>query len=245
MYEERPSRIPGAYVWRSITGGGSVRVLPDGCMDLLWSDDGIVIAGPDTRAHLFARRPGVAMTGLRFAPGFGPRVIGAPAHAFTNERVPLDAVLRAPIVREIEDDLADSDDPGTKLEQLALEAAGPRPANERLIDHIIDRVRDATPVAHLADEVGLSSRQLHRRCLDAFGYGPKTLARVLRMVGALELARAGVSFADTAARSGYADQSHLSRDIKELAGVSLRQLVGDSSGANRSTELPSGSRTTA
>jgi AraC-like DNA-binding protein len=222
-----------------------VRVLPDGCMDFMWSSDGLVIAGPDTHAHVFARRPGVAVTGLRFAPGFAPRVIGAPAHAFINERVPLDAVWRAAIVRQIEDGLAASDDPGAALEDLALDATGLRFPNDRLVDRIIERVRAAVPVARIANEVGLSSRQLHRRCLDAFGYGPKTLTRVLRMTDALEMARSGVSFADTAARAGYADQSHLSRDVRELAGVSLGQLVGESSAANRSTALPSGSWTTA
>lgn len=245
MYEERASRIPGAVVWRSITDGEPVRVLPDGCMDFLWTEDGIVIAGSDTRAHLFARRPGVAMTGLRFAPGFAPRVIGAPAHAFTNERVPLDAVWRASVVHRIEDDIAASGDPAAQLEALALELSAPHRGTERLVDHIVDRARDATPVARIADEVGLSSRQLHRRCLDSFGYGAKTLTRVLRMVGALDMARAGVSFAAVAARSGYADQSHLARDVRQFAGVSIGQLVDGSSGANRSTELPSGSRTTA
>ena len=245
MYEERPSRIPGAFVWHSVTGGEPVRVLPDGCMDFLWSADGITIAGPDTHAHVFTRRPGVSLTGLRFAPGFAPRVIGAPAHAFTNERVPLDAVWHASLVRQIEDELAASAEPGATLEKLALDTRGPGDAHEGLVDRIVDRLRAAMPVARIANEVGLSSRQLHRRCLDAFGYGPKTLARVLRMTEALEMARAGLSFADAAARAGYADQSHLSRDVRELAGIPLGQLVGDSSAANRSTELPSGSRTTA
>ena len=245
MYEERSSRIPGAYVWQSTTSGEPIRVLPDGCMDFLWSRDGLVIAGPDTHAHVFVRRPGVAVTGLRFAPGFAPCVIGAPAHAFINERVPLDAVWSAAIVRQVEDDLATSHDAGTALEDLALDASGQRLTNDRLVDRIVDRVRAAVPVARIAHEVGLSSRQLHRRCLDAFGYGPKTLARVLRMTDALDMARAGMSFADTAARAGYADQSHLSRDVRELAGVPHGQLVGESSAANRSTALPSGSWTTA
>ena len=39
------------------------------------------------------------------------------------------------------------------------------------------------------------------------------------------MARSGVDFADAAARSGYADQAHLARDVKALAGVSLTQLI--------------------
>jgi AraC-like DNA-binding protein len=56
---------------------------------------------------------------------------------------------------------------------------------------IVTRLRAGTSVVATADAVGLSARQLHRRCLDSFGYGPKTLARVLRMERALALA--GVS----------------------------------------------------
>jgi AraC-like DNA-binding protein len=58
----------------------------------------------------------------------------------------------------------------------------------------------------------------------AFGYGPKTLARVLRMRRALRLARGGVSLAEVAARCGYADQAHLAREVKDLAGVPITVL---------------------
>lgn len=77
-----------------------------------------------------------------------------------------------------------------------------------------------------ADELGLGARQLHRRSLVAFGYGPKTLARILRLRRALVLARAGVPYAETALRSGFADQAHLARDVRELAGVPLTRLLG-------------------
>lgn len=59
----------------------------------------------------------------------------------------------------------------------------------------------------------------------AFGYGPKTLARILRLRRALALAGAGVPFAETAARCGFADQAHLARDVRELAGVPLGRLL--------------------
>ena len=77
----------------------------------------------------------------------------------------------------------------------------------------------------IADRVGLSTRQLQRRSTAAFGYGAKTLSRILRMQRALTLVRGGVRPADSAARAGYADQSHLSRDVKEMAGVPLGRLI--------------------
>jgi AraC-like DNA-binding protein len=78
----------------------------------------------------------------------------------------------------------------------------------------------------IADRIGLSTRQLQRRSTAAFGYGAKTLNRILRMQQALELVRRGVRPADSAARTGYADQSHLSRDVKGMAGVSITELMG-------------------
>ncbi|MER7163197.1 helix-turn-helix domain-containing protein, partial [Streptomyces lydicus] len=81
------------------------------------------------------------------------------------------------------------------------------------------------PVAEVALSVALSERQLHRLSLDAFGYGPKTLARVLRLVRALDLARAEVPWAEVAARAGYADQAHLAREVKSLAGAPMGALL--------------------
>ena len=81
-------------------------------------------------------------------------------------------------------------------------------------------------VADTADALGLGARQLHRRALVAFGYGPKTLARVLRLQRALGLARQGVPFAETAALAGFADQAHLARDVRDLAGLPLSELLG-------------------
>ncbi|MGH4019104.1 MAG: helix-turn-helix domain-containing protein [Pseudonocardiaceae bacterium] len=51
-----------------------------------------------------------------------------------------------------------------------------------------------------------------------FGYGPRRLARVLRMGRALDEARTGAPLAQVAAGCGYVDQAHLSREVRALAG---------------------------
>jgi AraC-like DNA-binding protein len=84
-------------------------------------------------------------------------------------------------------------------------------------------------VAALADGLGLSERQLRRRCLELFGYGPKVLDRVLRLERALAAARRGAPFALVAADAGYADQPHLAREVRALAGVPLGELLGEPS----------------
>jgi AraC-like DNA-binding protein len=214
-------------------------------MDLIWDGRDVLIAGPDTHAQVFTSDLPTTMTGLRFAPGFGPRVIGLPAHALTDLRVPLGAAWSATAVDRLTEELASAKAPGRVLEGTSLHIAGARDADSFLIDHITERARRGETVATIASAVGWSTRHLQRRCRDAFGYGAKTLERILRMATAVELAYDGVGFADTAARTGYADQAHLAREIKELAGVPLGQLVAAGNVANSSTEFPSGSWTTA
>jgi AraC-like DNA-binding protein len=48
---------------------------------------------------------------------------------------------------------------------------------------------------------------------------------VLRFQRALRLARAGGRLADVAAVVGYADQAHMARDTRRLAGVPLTDLL--------------------
>jgi AraC-like DNA-binding protein len=76
----------------------------------------------------------------------------------------------------------------------------------------------ATPVPALAAAVGLGERQLRRRFDAAVGYGPKMLARVARFRRALALVRAGEPPAAAAYEAGYADQAHMTREMRALAG---------------------------
>ena len=74
----------------------------------------------------------------------------------------------------------------------------------------------------MARDLGLSERQLHRRCVAAVGYGPVLLRRVLRFrrfVSRIDAGGASGDLAGLAAEAGYADQAHLTRESRELAGL--------------------------
>ncbi|MGH9040297.1 MAG: helix-turn-helix domain-containing protein, partial [Acidimicrobiia bacterium] len=89
------------------------------------------------------------------------------------------------------------------------------------------RADPRAPVATLAESLGVSERQLHRRCTAAVGYGPKTLARVLRFRRFLALAsrHPGAGLAGLAAEAGYADQAHLTRECGRLGGTTPARIV--------------------
>ncbi|WP_055525489.1 helix-turn-helix transcriptional regulator [Streptomyces graminilatus] len=226
MYEERPSLLPGATVWTKTPAGpcDTWPVLPDGCMDLLWSEGRLLVAGPDTRPYVPEGAP-AHWAGVRFHPGTAPALLGVPAHELRDRRVELAELWGAAEARRLAARVHAAADPATGLEELALRMAALAPPPDPLLTGLVVALWAGRPVARTADELGLSARQLHRRSLAAFGYGPKTLARVLRLQRALALARQGVPFADTATRAGYADQAHLSRDVRELAGMPLGRLL--------------------
>ena len=54
MYAERASALPHVVAWRSVTPPGAPpkRILPDGCLDLIWRDGEVFVAGPDTTAQV-------------------------------------------------------------------------------------------------------------------------------------------------------------------------------------------------
>lgn len=227
MYVERASRLPGAVLWTNTPSNGAAGlVLPDGCMDLLWNDGRLLVAGPDTRAQVPVGSPS-RWAGIRFYPGTAPTFLGVPAHELRDRRVELAELWPLAEVRRLTARVNSVADPTSGLEEVALErAANLRRRPDPLLRQVVAALDAGRPVAATADELGLGARQLHRRSLAAFGYGPKTLARVLRMQRALALARGGVPFAETAVRAGYADQAHLARDVRELAGLPLGELLG-------------------
>jgi AraC-like DNA-binding protein len=74
-------------------------------------------------------------------------------------------------------------------------------------------------VERLAAEAGWSRKQLWSRFRSQIGLTPKGAARLLRFDGAARLLAAGHSAAGVAADSGYADQSHLHRDVLAFTGM--------------------------
>lgn len=216
--------IAGAQVWTAVSDGSGHRVLPDGCMDLLWMDGHLVVAGPDATAFVSQERPGAVTTGLRFAPGAAPGVIGVPAAALRGQRVPLAALWPSADVERAEETVATSLHPGRTLEALVVEWGHGDGAPDALAAEVTRRARAGERVTAMSSAVGLSDRQLHRRSLDWFGYGPKTLSRILRLDTALGLARAGAPLAAVAAQCGYVDQSHLAGDTRALTGATLGEL---------------------
>jgi AraC-like DNA-binding protein len=224
-----------ACLWAQITpDGGPARaalVLPDACSDLIWEQGrGAYVAGPDTGPVRTVMKAGSVVLGIRFRPSAGGPALGLPLSELRDQRVDLEDLRRRDARR-----LSGSLDPDTAAIR-ALELAGtlvadgdPDPAATRAAVLLADPRARAEDVAA---DVGLSMRQLRRRCHTVVGYGPKTLQRVLRFrrfVARLDAGppsgQDGHDLAALAAQAGYADQAHLTRECRALAGLTPAALA--------------------
>src|SRR5262245_51825593 len=82
-----------------------------------------------------------------------------------------------------------------------------------------------TPIDELARRAAVSRRQLERNFAHWVGTCPCHLAQVARLQSVSRHAQTGASLADIAAHAGYADQSHMTRAVRHLTGLTPRQFV--------------------
>lgn len=190
---------------------------PDGCMDLVCIDGRIQVIGADTRSRLYQSVPGSVVTGVRFDPGVLPQLLGIPAHVLADMQVeaadvlPAGGLARAPVAVAV-----GHIDGAVTLAALAADLYYKHGRIDPLPVRAARALDSGQDIAGVANDLGYSTRQLRRRSLDWYGYGPKHLARVLRYQRAANHLNAGFSRTEAAAAAGYADASHLWRDERDL-----------------------------
>ncbi|MEV4569863.1 helix-turn-helix transcriptional regulator [Nonomuraea sp. NPDC049419] len=79
-------------------------------------------------------------------------------------------------------------------------------------------------VTSLAAELGVSRRYLELGFRRVVGLSPKTVARVARFQRAMEVLRRPGATLSAAVACGYADQSHLSREVRAMTALTPKQL---------------------
>lgn len=85
--------------------------------------------------------------------------------------------------------------------------------------------RGLVRVDELATETGWSRTRLWSRFRSQVGLSPKAAARLVRFDHAAHQLAAGLSASRVAAESGYADQSHLNRDVQAFTGTTPTALA--------------------
>jgi len=199
------------------------RIVPDACVDVVWTGARLVVAGPATGPVLTEVPAGRQAFGVRFRIGAAGAALGLPASELRDRTVPLEDVWGAA---------------APEVEEAAL-AGGARALAGAILARVEEEPDVAVRAAAAGVPVGLGERQLRRRFVDSVGYGPKTLERVLRFQRFLALARSRAPLARLAFDAGYADQAHLTRECTRLSGLPPAALLaagavpaGERSGAS-------------
>lgn len=208
-------------------------ITPDATIDLQWIDGRFRVAGPDKEPQIETPAAGAVIVGFRFRPGAAAGWLGVPASEIVGGRLDLQD-LWGTRARELSDRIKAATDLPAMLRQLE-ETVGMRTEGRDALDQQMGRafgvldegLPPETPlVPFLQRQLHMSERTLRRRFEDAFGYGPKTLDRILRFHRFRRLQRQGEgSTALLAIEAGYADQAHLIRESRRLTGVTPTALA--------------------
>lgn len=216
-------------LWQSVreNKASTTPILPDGCIDIIWSgEQPPFVVGPMTVPVIRDASEGLTSFGVRFRPGMAPALLGVLASELVDGRVLLRDLWHGDQVARWEDVTATRPDAIRSL--LAAQQARGDTA-DLVVRDAIARIAHypADSVSDLANRYGLSDRQLRRRFADSVGYGPKLLQRVLRLQRLLWLA--GQPGAPDLSRLshavGYADQAHMTREVRALAAVAPGRLL--------------------
>ena len=224
------SRVDVYWINRPGDGAG-VCVLPDGCIDLVFrggADGGRLFASALIERPLPTTTTSAWFVGVRFRPAMARAMLDLDPIECRDRDLPaplIDAGLGALEQRLM---ACASADEAFAILQHAVDArlaqregAGAPP---RVQEAVALLARDGE-VHRVARAIGISERSLHRELVRWSGLAPKPLARILRMQRCLAALRAGrMPLATLALSLGYADQAHMTRELKTLAGVTPREI---------------------
>ena len=217
------------HCWSAIPEGSGrsfYEILPDGNMNLMFrfSSSGwrLTLLGPRTETASVELDAASDYFCMSFRAGQALRLADVHPAELTDNFVEIEK-----LGGERVDSLADRlHSLGPASRQVVMEGlvrgAAPlvRDARCREAAALLSLHRGVLRVNDLADGLGLHVRSLERLFLEQVGMTPKQQARLVRLGSLSAALRTGgyASLAGLAHAFGYADQSHMIRDFKELTG---------------------------
>ena len=232
------------------------RVVPDPAVSLCFTrtpdDSGhcqsrLLLIGPVANARMFEPDPGSHMTAVRIKLEWCRALLGVAPREHEDAEHPYAFALPS-LGGPLEDRLARTRTAAEVLRLLveflrvrtaAVQAARraaymPAPPLVRVGMEMLRESAGRLRLGALSAPLGVTDRHLRRAILAETGISPRRFARVRRLHALLRDADAGKAsdaakpgWAALAARHGYADQSHLIREMQALVGVTPAQLLAE------------------
>jgi AraC-like DNA-binding protein len=213
----------------------SHEVFPDGCVSLLYrrnhrlGTDVLLLKGLSLEPFYTGVFAGDIHWGVRFLPGAASKILRTdpkdiptqPVNGRVLPHLTSGLIDRLQVCRDF------SDARRVFSEMLVRLAIDPLQTDRQvaLAVKLISKSDGESRISEIADSVGLGRRQLERRFRQCTGMTPKQFSRVRRFRATAEnLVESNVKWADCAAEMGFADQSHLSREIFSLTNHSPKSF---------------------
>lgn len=194
-----------------------------------------IVHGPQSSYYVTGPKPKGQIIGVSFHVGMAGAILGVPLHELQDRHVCIEDIWGSRAA-ELRERLAFAANPEAAIKMLErdLVARLQRPlllhpaVAHALCPAIVhaasasnEALRPAIRVAEIQKQSGYSPRHFIALFRSNVGLAPKQFYRIQRFSAALaRIARGRMTLADVALSSGYADQAHLSREFRELAGVS-------------------------
>lgn len=227
------------------------RVVPDPAVSLCFTrtpdDTGpgsprLLLIGPVAHARMFKPDPGSHMTAVRIKLEWCRALLGVTPRDHEDAEHPYASAVPS-LGGPLEDRLARTRTPAEALRvlveflrvraaaaQIARRAAyTPAPMLVCVGMEMLRKSAGQLRLDSLSAPLGVTDRHLRRAIRAETGISPRRFARVRRLHALLRDAddAAKPGWASLAARHGFADQSHLIREMQALVGVTPAQLVAE------------------
>ena len=205
-----------------------LRILPDGCIDVLVSGQDAFVVGTMTRALVLPACAPTRTVAVRFRPGGATPFLRLPAHELTDRQIDCQDLGASWLTCNA---LLEAEELSTSLRLLerALLAQltrvdAPNPLVAQAVRVLNGPAQPS--VAELARSLGLSRQHLGRAFRAHVGISPKALSKVARMQRAVACMQRGrATLALAAAHAGYFDEAHMDRDFRQLVGATPRAAL--------------------
>ena len=230
----------------SIAASGREDVLPTGKAQLIvrlgGPNDGAVVAGPSVERQTIDTSTTGRLCGVALHPGGWEALSRVPARDLVGRVVPLTEVLEGGGRGELGGSVGIAEMMGRSAEWADAAAVadeierwlgavirGRATAPEAAVTHAVSLLEAGVPVGEVATAVALDRRTLAGRFRAGVGIGLKRFSRLRRFERSVAAVRspAAAPLVDLAIDLGYADQAHMTREFRELGGITPASLHRD------------------
>lgn len=199
-------------------------ILPDCCMDVIFdlSEKKVLVYGVTTTAQTVVIQQNQKLFGVRFQPGVLPLWLGISADSLKNRSIEL---------KDINYRLYKKVQPILKLRSageifetcnLIFSEELRNSINSALSEHLNKKELADFSVKKFANDIGIGVRHLERLFMKHVGITPKRFLKIRRLQSLKKtLERDKKTPVSLSLQYGYADQSHMSKEYKQLTGKSM------------------------